>query len=125
MVSSFVIAEGEQRTPEGYGESAKDPGRIRESSRAVGYFFGFPTTYVGNLLLRQAAEEGGVDSPIPCMRAEWPDCYIRGGHRAPLPVGLNSRAPGAPRALQARRPRVSALKADIGVSMVFISSQDT
>ena len=37
MVSSFVIAEGEQRTPEGY-ESRLSP---------LGRFFGFPTSYVG------------------------------------------------------------------------------
>ena len=49
MVSSFVIAEGEQRTPEGY----------ESRLRPLDCFFGFPTSYVESLLLRQAAEEGG------------------------------------------------------------------
>src|SRR5262249_33866811 len=59
MVSSFVIAEGKQRTAEGYGSQQRTPEGYRSRLGPVGYFFVFPTSYVGNPLLRQAAEEGG------------------------------------------------------------------
>jgi hypothetical protein len=85
MVSSLVIAEGEQRTPEGY-ESRLGP---------LDRFFGFPTSYVGDLLLRRGRGDGTV--AIPCrrpMRADWPDVLYRNWSSRPPPSGLRWQVPG-------------------------------
>src|SRR5262245_19771216 len=70
-------------------------------------------------------------SPIPCMRAEWPECAIFGVVIAPSSqwVALTSAGVGrselpAPvRIVPSQAPRGFRFKADIGVWMVFICSQ--
>ena len=72
-------------------------------------------------------------SPIPCMRAEWPECAIFGVVIAPSSQWVALASAGAERfelpapvrivLLQARRPGGFSFKADIGVWVVFISSQ--
>ena len=84
-----MIAEGEQRTPEGY-ESRLGP---------LGRFFGFPTSYVGNLLLRQWAEEGGmVANPVsPSDACGMAGCAISGLVIAPSSQWVALASAGAGR----------------------------
>jgi len=109
-----VIAEGEQRTPEGYGSRL----------RPLDCFFGFPTGYV-------AAEEGGhgLANPVHACRMAGM-CHIRGVIApssqwvalASAGVG-RSELPAPVRIVPSQAPRGFRFKADIGVWMVFICSQ--
>src|SRR5262245_11327066 len=98
MVSSFVIAEGKQRTPEGYGEFSK--GRRKDTGVVSGCrrLFWISHNLRRKPLLWQAAEEGRVVSPISCGLWRYVPkgrmCYIRGGHRALLPVGCFGKCRG-------------------------------
>src|SRR5262245_11822164 len=111
MVSSFVIAEGEQRTPKDMGVSK---GRRKDTGVVSGRRLLF---WISHNLCRKpfAAAMGrggrhGLANPVHACR--WPECAIVGiDHRALLAVGGFGKCrgrtpgPGAHRALRGASTR--------------------